>query len=195
MTYGLLLKEALEALNITSDTLRNAMTGRAVPKATTLNALEASRIAIASLTAAIAQEQEKGVVFQRSGVIPLNQHHSITWRAPLASVEAKPVAPIDTTPLTDKRIKDIAATYEVGTRASPNWAFAWHDFARAIESEVRASTPAIPLEPTVEWFKKVVQLAGVWPGDDAPDVFWQAAQKYHRAMLAAAPQCHTGEAQ
>jgi len=85
-----LLKEALDALNITSDTLRNAMTGRAVPKATTLNALEASRIAIASLTAALlAQEQEKGVVFQRSGVIPLNQHHSITWRAPLASVEAQ----------------------------------------------------------------------------------------------------------
>ena len=88
-----LLKEALEALNITSDTLRNAMTGRAVPKATTLNALEASRIAIASLTAALssaeAQEQEKGVVFQRSGVIPLNQHQSITWRAPLASVEAQ----------------------------------------------------------------------------------------------------------
>jgi len=76
----------------------------------------------------------------------------------------------------------------VATSTQLAW-MAWEKRA-AIESEVRASVPAIPLEPTVEWFKKVVQLAGVWPGEDAPDVLWQAAQKYHRAMLAAAaPQC------
>jgi len=70
-----------------------------------------------------------------------------------------------------------------------------HDFSHpgniaaplaSVEAQSRLSEAAIPLEPTVEWFKKVVQLAGVWPGDDAPDVLWQAAQKYHRAMIAAA---------
>jgi hypothetical protein len=46
----------------------------------------------------------------------------------------------------------------------------------------------VPREPTVEWFKRVVHLAGVWPGEDCPTPMWQAVQRYHRAMLSAIPE-------
>jgi hypothetical protein len=86
--------------------------------------------------------------------------------------------------LTDDRIRELAARYEVGERSSNNWGFAWHDFARAIESELHASVGAAAAGAPSEALRKLVRtlrLYGSFPSDVLP------ALKEAEAVLAAEP--------